>query len=486
MKRVVNALVKLFATSAMVLSAQTFTTVFNFDAADGSEPGARLVQGADGSLYGTTIFGGASDYGTAFKITTGGKLTTLYSFCAQTACADGQYPVGLVLATDGDFYGTAGGGAYRDGTVFKIAPTGTLTTLFSFCAHGGLYCPDGSSPNGLVQGADGDFYGTTSGGGVIPSDQTCYGGCGTIFKVTPRGALTTLYRLCSQPGCADGAGPTGLIQAADGNFYGTTGGGAYGSGEVFKITPSGTLSTVYSFCAQSGCSDGDSSSALVQAIDGDFYGTTYRGGANGFGTIFKITPGGTLTTLHGFCSESGCVDGAAPYAVLMQATNGNPYGTTLSGGAGNHGTLFEVTPGGTLTTVYSFCAQGDCHEGPLAEAALVQDTNGDLYGTTLFGGPASEFCEHLGCGTVFRLSFGLEPFVKTLPRSGQVGAAIRILGTDLADATSVSFAGTPAVFQVVSATEIATVVPAGAATGKIQVAAPGGTLDNAGLFFVHP
>lgn len=195
------------------------------------------------------------------------------------------------------------GGAAGHGAAFKITPGGKFTTLYDFCPLG-LPCSDGTFPSdGLVQAIDGDFYGTTSGGGA--------NAWGTVFKITPSGALTTLYSFCSQgvwPNCLDGYDPyAALVQAAKGDFYGTTlYGGAGGSGTVFKVTPSGTLTTLYTFCSQSNCTDGSSPyGVLVQATDGYLYGTTAWGGAYGFGTVFRITPSGALTTLYSFCSGGG-------------------------------------------------------------------------------------------------------------------------------------------------------------------------------------
>jgi len=452
----------LFAATAMALSAQKLTTLVVFDGADGEEPNGPVVQGTDGDGYGTTLRGGANNSGTVFKFTRSGTLTTLYSFCSPAGCADGEYPhAGLVQATDGDFYGTTGSGGAKDyGTVFKITGSGTLNTLYSFCSQAG--CRDGGDPlAGLVQATDGDFYGTTYEGGA--SDY------GTVFKITASGTLTTLYGFCSQAGCTDGEYPSfgGLVQATNGDFYGTTsGGGANGDyGTVFKLTPRGTLTTLYSFCSQAGCADGEYPSAgLVQASNGDFYGTTDKGGANGYGTVFRITGTGTLATLHSFCSQAGCTDGEYPSG-LVQATNGDFYGATGSGGASGYGTAFQITGSGRLTTLHSF----DVTDGA-APSGLAQATNGDFYGTTGYGAS--------GYGTVFRLSVGLGPFVKAQPTSGKVGAAVQILGTDLTGATSVTFNGTPAAFTVASPTLITTTVPTGATTGKVRVVTPSGTLSS--------
>jgi uncharacterized repeat protein (TIGR03803 family) len=273
-----------------------------------------------------------------------------------------------------------------------------------------------------------------------------------------------------------------LVQATGGNFYGTTlGGGANGWGTVFKISPGGgPVKTLYSFCSQSGCTDGANPyAALVQATDGNLYGTTRDGGANNQGTVFRITPSGTLTTLYSFCSQSGCTDGTNTQAALVQGTDGNLYGTTYAGGANSLGTIFKITPSGTLTTLYSFCSQSNCYDGAYPEAGLVQDTNGNFYGTTLDRGAGEQ-------GTVFSLSVGLGPFVKTQPTSGRVGRFVEILGTNLTGSTSVSFNGTPAVFRVVLNSWIKTTVPAGATTGTVEVVTPGGTLLSNVPFRVLP
>ena len=393
------AIFVLCAMTALALPAQTFTTRYSFDGRNGALPSAALVQATNGDLYGTTDRGGANDDGTVFKITPSGTLTTVYNFCSQSGCMDG-----LIQTANGDFYGTTyhgGASGLCDtgcGTVFKITPAGTLTTLYSFCSQSG--CPDGWFPAaGLVQAITGDFYGTTVYGGA---NGLFYG---TIFKITPGGALTTLYSFCSKSECPDSANPyAGLVQATTGDFYGTTrNAGAYGPyyGTIFKITPSGKLTTVYSFCSQiekSGCTDGANPYAgLVQATNGDFFGTTEDGGTGGVGTVFKITPGGALTTLYSFCPQIGCTDGRYPYAGLVQASNGDFYGTTSEGGANNDGTIFEITPSGTLTTLYSFCSESGCTDGVHPSAALVQASNGDFYGTTNSGGA-------YGYGTVFEIT----------------------------------------------------------------------------------
>jgi uncharacterized repeat protein (TIGR03803 family) len=496
----------LLAATAMLSSAQdeqpsahsiSFTNLFNFDGTNGDNPNMNLVQGTDANLYGTTGFGGTYGGGVFFKITPTGALTVLYDYCEQTNCTDGSLPNGLVLGTDGDFYGTSASGGTGPGsncppyegcgTVFKISPGGTLTTLYNFCSLAN--CTDGWSPfTALAQGSDGNFYGTTTSGGANINSAACmaqFSSCGTVFKITPGGILTTLYSFCSQMNCTDGNFPeAALIQATDGNLYGTTElGGAHGNGTFFRITQKGTLTTLYSFCAQSSCTDGSFPiGGLLQAIDGNFYGTTVFGGAHtscnggfGCGTVFKITPGGTLTTLHSFDSTS--TDGGLPQGGLLQANDGNFYGTTYSGGPFNCvdgcGTVFELTPSGKLTLLHSF----DVSDG-FGGDGLAQATNGTFYGSTLVGGN--------GIGNLFSLDVGLRPFVEAVPTSGTAGEAVTILGTDLSDATHVRFNHTEAEFKVVSNSEIATSVPAGATTGFVTVTRRGPRLKSNVQFQVRP
>ncbi len=458
---------------ALSLSAQTFTTLHSFNQTDGSEPEAGLVQATDGNLYGTTYRGGAGNFGfggAVFKITPGGTLSTLYSFCNLSQCGDGAGPyAGVVQGTDGHFYGTTSEGGTNYGVVFKVTPGGTFTTLHSFADT------DGANPQaGLVQGSDGNFYGTTP---FSQASSACPLGCGTVFKVTPGGTLTTLHTFVG----TDGFRPLArMIQGTDGNFYGTTfGGGASPvNGTVFKITPGGVLTTLHSFAGTDGANP---YGALVQATNGSFYGTTLAGGG-GNGTLFKITPGGTLTTLYIFCSQgSGCPDGENPRGDLIQATDGNLYGTTTgAGGSSNGGTVFKITLGGTLTTLYTFCSQGGtkCTDGLSPVAGLVQDTNGTFYGTTNAGGS--------GLGTVFSLSMGLAPVVAAEPGSGRVGATSKLLGQGFPGTTGVSFNGKAATYKVWSRTYLTATIPSGATTGFVTVVTPSGTLKSNKTFRVTP
>ena len=295
-----------------------------------------------------------------------------YDVLHSFAGSDGANPyAGLIQATDGNFYGTTSvGGIWATGTVFKMDASGNITTLHSFAGS------DGANPYaGLIQATDGNFYGTTFGGA---------GGYGTVFKMDASGNLTTLHSFAGSDG-GDGANPSEcLIQATDGNFYGTTRqGGAIGSGTVFKMDASGNLTTLHSFAGSDGAYP---YARLIQATDGNFYGTTSEGGASGFGTVFKMDASGNVTTLHFFARS----DGANPYAGLIQATDGNFYGTTYGGAVA--GTVFKMDASGNLTTIHFFAVS----DGANPYAGLIQATDGNFYGTTGYGGAN-------GWGNVFEM-----------------------------------------------------------------------------------
>jgi uncharacterized repeat protein (TIGR03803 family) len=409
-----------------------------------------------------------------FRLTRQGELTTLYSFCAETNCADGASPyAGVVLGTDGFFYGTtAFGGEPGNGTSFKLSSTGVLTTLYTFCSKSD--CADGAEPLGaLVEATDGNFYGTTVGGGEA--------GQGTVFRLTPSGNLTTLYSFCFQTFCSDGAEPSaGLIQASDGELYGTTTSGGNGKcrlspncGTVFKITLDGALTTLHIFCAEQPCTNGANPyGGLIEASDGNLYGTTQN-------SIFRINRSGVLTKLDTFCKQNVCTAGDAPMSALIQATDGKLYGTNSQDGPPTVGTIFDFSEAG-ITALYNFCSQSECDDGALPIGGLLQATNGLFYGTTSHEG----IC--FGCGTVFSFDVGLDPFVAFVHPYGKVGQAIGILGQGLTGTSSVSFNGTPATFTVVSDTFIKANVPAEATDGLVTVTGLDGTLESNTRFQIIP
>ena len=299
----------------------------------------------------------------------------LYSF---TGGNDGANPVaGLVQASDGNLYGTTHeGGTNGYGAIFRITTGGGLVPLYSFTGGN-----DGADPYaGLVQTGDGNLYGTTEYGGTNDN--------GVVFRVTTNGILTPLY---SFTGGHDGGNPRGaLVQATDGNLYGTTeNGGTNFDGTVFRISTNGALKPLYSFT--DGHDGAFPESGLMQANDGNLYGTTYEGGTNGYGVVFRITTNGLLTPLYSFTRVH---DGAYPEAGLVQANDGNLYGTTEDGGTNNYGAIFQITTNGVLTPLYSFT---DGNDGAYPEAGLVQAGDGNLYGTTYAGSTN-------GYGDIFRIA----------------------------------------------------------------------------------
>jgi uncharacterized repeat protein (TIGR03803 family) len=402
------------------------------------------------------------------------QTSALYSFCSQTNCTDGAYPlVGLIQATDGNFYGTTAFGGGTNvcnygipgcGTVFQITPGGALTTLHAF------NFTDGGYPKGLIQGTDGNFYGTTNLGGTA--------GQGTIFKITPAGTLTTLYSFCSQTNCSDGTNPrAGLIQGTDGNFYGTTNnGGAHdhsgceagnagGCGTVFKITPAGTLTTLYSFCSQTNCSDGADPEAggLIQATDGNFYGTTSDGDYGlGYGTVFEIIPTGTLLTLHRFAGS----EGLKPFAGLIQATDGNFYGTTTGGGAEGWGTVFRLSASPAVTLIPSTLNFGNqaLDETSAAKKVTLKNSGTALLIVSSVAIEGSSFvisantCGVLAPGKTCKVSVTFTP-----PVLGKLTGTLTFTDNAPNSPQTVSLSGT--------GVEPATLTPAGAAFGTWAVGA---------------
>lgn len=389
----------LWTVAAFADSPLTLLHTFAPLAPDGAFPYPSLIQGADGNFYGTTVAGGPFDAGDIFQVTPAGVLTVFYSF---TNGIDGAYSrSGLTIGSDGSLYGVAeGGGSNNAGTVFRLDTNGVFTPLYSFKTNGF----DGTHPYAaLVQGANGNFYGTTESGGT--------NGDGTIFEITPAGALTILHPFTASG--TDGSEPFApLILATDGNFYGTTGhGGTHGYGTIFRMTPQGVWTNLHSFTYGSdGALPWD---AVVQGTDGNFYGTTYEGGTYGYGTVFMITPAGVLTPLYSFSNGN---DGGYPYGALVQGPNGNFYGTShgsstfLSPGTNSIGTIFEISSGGSLTTLYRFTNGVD---GADPTAGLVLGTNGNFFGVAEnggiigWGGPIGNeriVAGTLGWGTIYTIT----------------------------------------------------------------------------------
>ena len=383
------------------IAVSAFVTLHSFSNYDGNQPQAPLVLGTDGGFYGTTVGGGTSGAGTIFRIASDGTFSSLFGFTNQNSVNGTRPMAGLVQGTDGNFYGTTSAGAWGAGTVFNITPYGSLTLLATF------YVTNGDAPFGaLVQGSDGNFYGTAETGGANP-------GSGTIFRITPQGHLTTLYEFTNG---LDGSLPyAGLLEASDGNFYGTTPyAGTWGNGTIFRITTEGSFTSLCSFNGTNGSGPLD---ALIQGNDGNFYGTTVVGGTWGNGTIFRMTTNSILSNLYSF---TGGGDGSRPYGALVQSADGNFYGTTSSGGALGYGTIFQTTPVGAFTTLHSF--QGG-NEGRKPLAGMVQGQDGNLYGTTSLGGTEND-------GTIFRLVIPA-----TIQSAVQLGSTFTLTWTSIVGQT---------------------------------------------------
>jgi uncharacterized repeat protein (TIGR03803 family) len=368
--------------SARPAHSQTESVLHSFAANDsyGYNPYSGFAVDTLGNLYGTNYVGGATGYGTVFSVTKSGTVALLHNF----ARTDGASPYLSEMVRDkaGNLYGTTTAGGLNDlGTVFQVTPTGTETVLHSFANDG----TDGYRPYaGLTIDTKGNLYGTTYSGGV--------NNFGTVFKVTPSGTETVLY---SFKGGTDGCNPygNGIILGKKAVLYGATPGcGANAGGTVFKLTPKGVETVLYSF-AKDGLDGNTPYAGLILDKTGNLYGTTYVGGANGYGTVFKITPTGTETVLHSFAFDGA--DGFNPYAALVFDKTGNLYGTTVLGGVNELGTVFKITPTGTETVLHSFANDGT--DGYYPFAGLVLGKKGILYGTTYEGGS-------LGDGTVFKIA----------------------------------------------------------------------------------
>jgi len=379
-------------------SKASYKVLYSFQGQPDGAGSTGVIVDASGTLYGTTTDGGTgtctNDYnpgcGTVFAVDSGGQETLLYSFTGYKT--DGDFPVAsLVRDSSGNLYGTTSeGGAHNVGTVFKVDTSGTETVLYSFCPGGFPCTADGMYPHaGVILDAQGNLYGTTHQSG--PADY------GTVFKVDSNGAETVLYAFT---GSTDGAHPqANLIFDAAGNLYGTTSGGGAGCngagcGVVFKLDASGKETVLHSF---KDVPDGASPlGGLIWDSQGNLYGTTLTGGhkyrycqGSGCGTIFKLAPTGKETVLYRFPRLS---TGVWPEGALVRDSSGNLYGTTSWGGDTRYcaigcGVVFKLSKTGKETLLYKFTSLPTHGGGSRYPAAtLVRDLSGNLYGTTELGG----------------------------------------------------------------------------------------------------
>jgi uncharacterized repeat protein (TIGR03803 family) len=386
---------------AVPLHARKFSVLYEFKGGtDGESPFAGLVRDAAGNLYGTTPFGGklvqdcsyaGPGCGTVFKIDPNGNEKILYRFAGVP---DGVEPMaGLIMDSDGNLYGTTFyGGASGNGTVFKIDASGRETILYSFRGS-----PDGSAPSGgLAMDADGNLYGTTQEGGT---ETSCWGGCGTLFKLDTTGKETVLLDFTPQNEYPTAA-PT--LDAA-GNLYGITSGNGYSSlGTAFKLSRAAAATTLHTFTGGAGGTT--PVGGLVRDDEDRLYGATLVGGdlncnsgyGYGCGVVYELSRSGKETMLHGF---AGSPDGDGPNAGLLRDKSGVLYGTTAGGGDSGLGTVFRLDPNHRLTVLHSFVST----DGAGPYSTLVRDAKGNLYGTTQFGGDFT--CNpQYGCGVVFKIT----------------------------------------------------------------------------------
>ncbi len=454
--------------------AQTFSYFANFNS---RYSGSSLMQATDGNFY---LGGGPGAYrqGAILRLSPSGDFSVLYSFCSQRGCPDGRFPSTPILGSDGNFYGTteAGGNRFGGGTVYKMTLDGQLTTLYSFCITN--QCPDGAEPGPLLQATDGNFYGITIGAAMQDS--------GTLFRISPTGDFKVLHYFCSAVNCVDGYEQSVPIQGIDGNLYGTTLlGGAHNAGVLYQLTLAGKYTVLYNFCSLTNCADGGGPMQLMQDTKGNFFGTTEGGGkgrgsaAEGYGTVFEFTSTHQYMVLNTFDYVHG-----TPFSGLKQASDGNFYGTTEGNSQVNGGTVYQVTPKGQVTFLNVFGNSCALDTGYIPAGPLFQATNGALYGATSYGNSVGD-CDPFGSGygTIYTIS-GLGPLVETVPVAGPVGQSVLILGNNLIGTTEVTFNGKSADFTVESDTYIKATVPAGATTGTVKVTTPTGTLKSNPQFIV--
>jgi len=396
-----NTLTLVITSTAPALT-QEYTLLHNFN--DGSVTNEGIyptssVRGRDGTFYGVTAQGGAAGSGTIFNLSAAGNATVPGAFSGTNGAA----PQGLVQGADGNFYGTTqNGGSTNLGTIFKVTPAGVVILLHTF--GDGSVANDGANPQaGLIQGLDGNFYGTTQNGGSA--------GLGTVFAMTPQGAVTILHNFGDGSVTNDGTGPVAaLVQLASGTFYGTTqNGGSANSGTVFAMTPKGAVTILHNFADGSVANDGYlPHAALISSGPATLVGTTFIGGSVGKGTVFQITTAGVVTILHNFDDGSVTNDGINPIGNLVTSNGTRFFGTTQNGGSAGDGTVFELdytssTPAiaPTLTVVHNFGDGTVTNDGTNPVAGLSLGTDGNLYGTTLSGGA--------GYGTAYAIAADLSP-----------------------------------------------------------------------------
>jgi uncharacterized repeat protein (TIGR03803 family) len=459
----VLALVALFVVAATPAQAQTVSTLYSFSSNNSTQPiqpQANMAQGRDGDFYGISASGDGCCQGWFYKITSTGVLTSLTAM----AQSEGTNCNGVVLGTDGNFYGTCYSDPTNNGTLIKVTPAGAITVMHTFTGSTTDGCFPLAPP---IQGTDGNFYGTTGFCGA--------NGYGTAYKLTLAGAYSLLYSFQGPPN--DTAEPLGLIQGTDGNFWGMGNGWIISDGGVFKISSAGKETLVYAF--KGGPGDGQNPyTSLIQGIDGNFYGNTEYGGTNQLGTIYKLTTAGVETLLYNFPNQT---DGAYPRLPLTQGPDGLLYGMATdcaAGGCAQAG-LFDITTKGAYKSLYLYPLGGSNSIQPFAP--LLLSTNGTLYSTTSQGGTAEN-------GSFYSVSTKYSPFISLVNvRSGKEGAQVGILGQGFTAQSVVKFGGTTAAKKTLSGTTfIQATVPAGALTGTVTVTTGATVLTTPSTYKIMP
>jgi uncharacterized repeat protein (TIGR03803 family) len=433
-------------------------------------------------------------------------ITQLFAFaCHSTSktCPNGEEANSLIQSADGNFYGTTffgGTGNQATGTVFKITPAGQLTTLYTFVADQNGKYPNGEGPTSLAEGNDGFLYGTTEMGGANR--------LGVVFKLSRTGTLQVLHSFCSATNCGDGASPSGLLLARDGNFYGAA------LAVIWRMTPKGVFTVVHTLDRPV---EGHNVIGMTQASDGNFYGaTTIQGFVS---TLFRLTAGGQFTVLDTFrypnfvasvpiqasngklylgralgdLFESNLLGGDSKefkfqfgdaLAYLTQASDANLWSIIIAGSRDFlNGAVVNITPNGKPLLVISF----DGTNGTFPDAPLVQNSDGRFFGVTMEGGSVSQ--GDVASGVVFTLDAGLsapKPAILIFnPSRGRAGTKVMIHGSHFVGTTSVTFNGVSATFQVLNTSNILATVPQAATTGRILVTNAGGTTASKKSFTVQ-
>jgi uncharacterized repeat protein (TIGR03803 family) len=445
------------------------------------------------------------------------NVSVLFSFpCDQSGtCPDGYFPVSLIEGIDGNFYGVAVGGGTgmnAQGTVYKITPSGQFSVLYSFAERPDGSLPFGASPETVIQGTDGFLYGTTLVDGAF--------GFGTAFKLTTSGVITDLHDFCSAQFCADGAYPSFLVQALDGNFNGSTGPSGAPADILYRLSPSGTFKVLHTFDSK-GHLDGGGTFGFTQAADGNFYGTTVAGSQNTpFNSVFRLAPAtGAYEILHAFdwpnIAQSGLVMASngelfglqtnsnlyqistkgvyreigplssTQYADghVLQASDGNLWGDFQGGDCGDQGMVFAATTAGSALQDLLF----NCNTDGQQPERMFQAADGKFYGVTSGSGVATT--DSITNGTIWSIDAGLPPprpnVVNLSPTKGAVGTKVLLQGAHFVGTTAVTFNGVSATFSLLTANYISVTVPSGAKTGKIAVTNAGGTTTSTKTFAVQ-